>query len=80
MAATGAFDNGPAFRLHDFALRADVVPGRANARRQSGHISLLAVLLGPLDAYADDGRPDAAFDSFMADYGAPAPRETSRDG
>ena len=39
---------------------------------------LLTILLERLDDYADAGRLAAAFDAFVAVYGAPAPKPTDR--
>ncbi|MEM7424030.1 MAG: hypothetical protein AAF334_09920 [Pseudomonadota bacterium] len=60
-------------RAHD-RLRA------LNARHGLSNNYLLAVLLEQLDDYADGERRDAAFASFIAEYGAPAPKEIPRHG
>ena len=50
-----------------------------NERYGLGNNYLLVVLLERLDEIADPDRLDAAFQDFIADYGAPAPngRETN---
>lgn len=48
-----------------------------NARYGLGNNYLLVVLLERLDEIADEGRLDAAFQDFIAEYGAP---ETPKGG
>ena len=54
-----------------------------NDRYGLGNNYLLVVLLEKLDAYADPERLNAAFDSFIEEYGAPkvaAPEGGKNDG
>ncbi len=44
-----------------------------NARTGLSNNYILTVLLERLDEYADAGRLAAAFDAFIAEYGAPDP-------
>lgn len=47
---------------------------RLNARYGLSNNYLLTVLLERLDDYADEARLDAAFRSFIDEFGAPAPQ------
>ena len=46
---------------------------RLNKRYGLGNNYLLTILLERLDDYADADKLAAAFDAFIADYGAPTP-------
>ncbi|MEO0621918.1 MAG: hypothetical protein AAF183_06775 [Pseudomonadota bacterium] len=50
-----------------------------NAEYGLGNDYLLVVLLEHLDEYADEGRLKAAFETFIAEFGAP-PAKGTKDG
>ena len=50
-----------------------------NAEYGLGNNYLLVVLLERLDEYADPKKLAAAFDAFIAEYGAPAPGTGTRN-
>ncbi|MEM7527908.1 MAG: hypothetical protein AAF416_09525 [Pseudomonadota bacterium] len=50
-----------------------------NARHGLGNNYLLTVLLERLDDYADPEKLDRAFQDFIAEYGAPPPRNPPGD-